>query len=65
VSREQAATVTAKAANPGGFYNPFARSVSEKSAPNREHASPAVPRTEKPKDGGGFYNPAARPGSGH
>ena len=65
VSREQAATVTAKAANPGGFYNPFARSVSEKSAPNREHASPTAPRTEKPKDGGGFYNPAARPGSGH
>ncbi|MCC6947265.1 MAG: ABC transporter ATP-binding protein [Bradyrhizobiaceae bacterium] len=48
------------AANAGGFYNPFARSVPVKKG---EAAQPAPRPAEKPKSGGGFVNPFARPGS--
>jgi len=60
-----AASAVISRANPGGFYNPYSRSVGEKVAPARDNNAPAAPRTEKPKSSGGFYNPSARPGSGH
>jgi hypothetical protein len=47
----------------GGFYNPFARSISPaKSAPAAQETRQAAARhPESAKDSGGFVNPTVRP----